>query len=144
MTFPIYGKIKNSCSKPPTRLHFQRQDTPDPPRESLQTSLCCDYWARFRQRACHSNLSRRPRSRSNVPRGKRWWNYKYWTPARTLRTGRACGFSPVLRWLAVPLPLHSSHQCADICRFFECVVDSFAVTWGTHKVAFACCGSNGF
>ena len=36
------------------------------------------------------------------------------------------------------LPLHSPQQCMS---FFLCA--SFAVTWGTHKVAFACCVTRG-
>ena len=61
---------------------------------------------------------------------------------RTFLTGGTCGFSSVLKWLAVPLPLHSPQQCMFFWVFF-CMFASFAVTWGTHKVAFACCVTRG-
>ena len=36
---------------------------------------------------------------------------------RTFLTGGTCGFSSVLKWLAVPLPLHSPQQCM-VFEFF--------------------------
>ena len=37
---------------------------------------------------------------------------------RTFLTGGTCGFSSVLKWLAVPLPLHSPQQCMFFLSFF--------------------------
>ena len=61
---------------------------------------------------------------------------------RTFLTWGTCGFSSVLKWLAVPLPLHSPQHCMFF-EFIFCMFASFAVTWGTHKVAFACCVTRG-
>ena len=42
---------------------------------------------------------------------------------RTFLTGGTCGFSSVLKWLAVPLPLHSPQQCMFfLSYFFACLL----------------------
>ena len=69
-----------------------------------------------------------------------------WSLVRTFPTGGTCGFSSVLKWLAVPLPLHLPQQrmvfwnCfLHVCMFCH----HLRHTIGTHKVAFACCVRRG-
>ena len=61
-----------------------------------------------------------------------------WSLARTFLTGGTCGFSSVLKWLAVPLPLHSPQQCMFLF-FFACLLllpsPEAHIKWFLHVVS---------